>query len=312
MGETLIAITKKVRKYTPNQIRWKIGPYIAYVAYFFRMYLLGNKDVPKVLSLNDTLDLIIKNNLSVIRFGDGEMSIIGRIDLGFQKTDDNLAARLKEIIKVNKPGLLICIPGMFSKLNDFSGVAFWFALHHQFRYRHEWLELLSPSQVYGDTLITRPYLAYKQSIRRKSGQIFEKLFSIWRDKNVVLIEGSKSRVGVGNDMFKGVASVNRILGPAENAFMRYNEIREVVLRVSKEKLILISLGPAAKVLAYDLFMAGYRVIDIGHLDMEYEMFTRNEPIEAKVRYKYFNEINERDPEECTDPEYLAQIIQKIL
>ena len=300
-----------IRERTPDRVRWKFGPYVAFAAYWFRMNILKNKDAPKVVCVNDTLVLIIKNNLSVIRFGDGEMSIIDKIDLGFQKSDDELARRLKEIIQLNVKGLLICVPGIFSQLNDFAGVAFWFALHHQFRHRHEWLAMLSLSQVYGDTLITRPYLAYKQSWRQNSGKIFRKLFSIWDGKHIVLIEGSKSRLGVGNDMFKAVASIRRILSPAENAYSKYNEILNEVLKCGKDKLILVSLGPAAKVLAYDLFLAGYRVIDIGHIDMEYEMYLRKEPIQAKVKYKYFNEIKERDPEECTDPEYLSQIIANI-
>jgi glycosyltransferase family protein len=304
ISEKIIA---KVRSLTPDWIRWNVGPYVAYGAYIFRIYILGNKDAPKVLSLHDTIDLVVKENLSVIRFGDGEMSIMGKNDLGFQKADESLSKRLKEIIQLNVKGLLICVPGMFGKLDDFAGVAFWFSLHHQFRYRQQWLDLLNTEQVYGDTLITRPYLGYKTELRKKSGEVFHKLFSIWRGKNVVLIEGSKSRLGVGNDMFKEVASLARILAPAENAYSRYNEIKQAALKQSKDKLMLLSLGPAAKVLAYDLFCAGYRVIDVGHIDMEYEMYIRKEPIEAKVRYKYFNEIHERDPEDCTDPEYLSQI-----
>jgi hypothetical protein len=70
------------------------------------------------------------------------------------------------------------------------------------------------------------------------------------------------------------------------------------------------LGPAAKVLAYDLFLEGFRVFDIGHIDMEYEMYLKNEPKLTKVKYKYFNEINERNPEDCKDPEYLSQITEK--
>jgi glycosyltransferase family protein len=279
--------------------------------YLVRVYILGNKDTPKVLTLHGTVDLVIKDSLSVIRFGDGEMSIIGKTNLGFQNADDGLAIKLVEIIKQDKKGLLICIPGMFSKLNDFAGVAFWFNLHHQFRYRADWLALLSKTQTYGDTLITRPYLAYNEDLRKKSGKIFKKLFSIWQDKNVILVEGLKSRLGVGNDMFKNATSLSRILGPAENAYSKIVEIKKEVLKSPKDTLILLSLGPAAKVLAYDLFLRGYRVIDIGHIDMEYEMFLRKEPIEAKVRYKYFNEINERDPEECTDPEYLGQIVAQI-
>jgi glycosyltransferase family protein len=309
--KTLDDTIGKVRKVTPNWIRWKFGPYVAYVAYFFRVYIFGNKGAPKVLSLHETLDLIIKDNLSVIRFGDGEMSIMAQNDLGFQKADAGLAKRLKEIIRLNLKGLLICVPGMFGKLDDFAGVAFWFALHHQFRHRQDWLDMLNQGQAYGDTLITRPYLAYKSSLRNSSGEIFKKLFSIWRGKDVLLIEGAKSRVGVGNNMFENATSLKRILGPAENAYAKCEAIKQEVLKIDKHTLVLLALGPAAKVLAYDLFLAGYRVIDIGHVDMEYEMYIRKEPIETKVKYKYFNEIHERNPEECTDPDYLSQIIATI-
>lgn len=301
-----------IRKHSPLWLRWKLGPFFAYLAYLFRIYILGNKDAPKVLSIHDTLDLIIKNNLTVIRFGDGEMSLIQKTDLVFQKANDDLARRLMEVMGQNLKGLLICVPGIFGKLEGLGRLAFRFALHHQFRYRHDWLAILSPAQIYGDTFITRPYLGYEPSRRKVSGDIFRKLFSIWRGKDVVLIEGSKSRVGVGNDMFKEASSLARILCPPENAYSKYREILAAALQIGKDKLILLALGPAAKVLAYDLFLAGYRVVDIGHADMEYEMYLRQESIQTKVRYKYFGEIKERDPEEYTEPEYLRQIIAKIL
>lgn len=307
--------TRKVidwlRTVTPDRIRWNLGPVISYVVYLIRIYILGNLNAPKVLSLSDTLEVIIKDNLSVIRFGDGEMSLLKNSDLGFQKANDELVRRLKQIIQLNEKDLLICIPGIFGKLEGFVKMTFRFALHHQFRYRHDWLGLLNPGQIYGDTLITRPYLAYKPALRAKSGEIFRKLFSIWQGRDVLLIEGSKSRLGVGNDMFKETASVSRILCPPENSYDKYSQILNEALKAGKDKLVLVSLGPTAKVLAYDLFKAGYRVIDIGHADMEYEMFLRKEPIQTKVRFKYFNEIQERDPEECKDSEYLSQIIANI-
>lgn len=308
---TLRKIIDTAREAAPLRLRWKLGPIFAYVTYIVRIYLLGNPGAPKVLSVNHTLDLILKDNLSVIRFGDGEMSLIKKTDLVFQQTDDELAKRLMEIIRQNLEGLLICVPGIFGKLEGFSKLAFRFALHHQFRYRQDWLALLSPTQIYGDTFITRPYLGYEPERRKNSGEIFSKLFSTWRGKDVVLIEGAKSRVGVGNDMFKNAVSVARILCPPENAYSKYKEILHEALKVSKNKLILLALGPAAKVLGYDLFMAGYRVIDIGHADMEYEMYLRQESIQTKVKYKYFGEIKERDPEECADPEYLRQIMAKV-
>ena len=99
--------------------------------------------------------------------------------------------------------------------------------------------------------------------------------------------------------------------PPENAYASYEKIEEEVTKQSKEKLVLLSLGPTAKVVAYDLFLLGYRVIDIGHIDMEYEMFLRKENKQVKVPHKYFNEINERNPEDCQDEKYLSQILVHI-
>lgn len=312
MGKTLENIFNWIRKHTPLWLHWKMGPVVAKGVYLFRMHILGNKDAPKVLSASDTLDLIVKDNLSVIRFGDGEMTIMEGDNLGFQKTNPELAKRLKEIIQVDLPGLLICVPDFFGKLEGLVHFAYTFALHHQFRYRRKWLVLLSQNRVYGETGMTRPYLGYDENARKHSGKIFRKIFLLWKGKEVVLIEGSKSRLGVGNDLFKDAVSVNRILCPPENAFDRYNEILAEALKTGKDKLILLSLGPTAKLLGYDLFINGYRVIDIGHVDMEYEMYLRKEPAQTKVKYKYFNEISERNPEECSEPEYLSQIIAKIL
>ena len=112
-------------------------------------------------------------------------------------------------------------------------------------------------------------------------------------------------------MFDNVKSIQRILYPSQDAFLKYELIKNEALKVGKDKLILLSLGPAAKVLAYDLFLLGYRVIDIVHIDMEYEMFLKKSDKQVKVKYKYFVEIHENNPEDCMDEKYLSQIISTI-
>ncbi|MEI7488661.1 MAG: GT-D fold domain-containing glycosyltransferase, partial [Chryseobacterium sp.] len=276
-------IIQKIRNILPLSLRQKIGPYVAYVVYFFKVYVLVNRKRPHVLSLDETLNVIKKENLSVIRFGDGEMSSIASHDLPFQKKDSQMAEKLLSVLKSDHKGLLICIPGIFEKLSHFTKTSFWFTLHHLFKYGHLWNEYLHHKKTYGDAFITRPYLTYKD--KSHSVQIFNKMISLWEEKDVVLIEGSKSRLGLGNDLFGKVKSLGRILCPPENAYSKYNEIRNEILKVSKDKLILLSVGPTAKILAYDLFLLGYRVLDIGHIDMEYEMFLRKENGLVKVKYK---------------------------
>lgn len=299
----------RIRTITPISLRQKIGPVLALAYYLDRLYLRPNKNRPKILSIEDTVDTLIEKNLSLIRFGDGEITLLDGLDIPFQKRDRELTKRLEEIIKSRHDDLLICIPGMWGDLSIFAPYAYHFIMHHMYRYNHIWKNLLSYDRVYGDTNVTRHYLAYNN--KESAGRIFKKIFSLWEGKDVVLIEGSKSRLGVGNDMFDKTNTMKRILCPPENAYSKYREILNEALTIPKDTTILISLGPTAKVLAYDLFLAGYRVLDIGHLDMEYEMFLRKEVKQVKVAHKYFNEINERNPVDCTDERYLSQIIATI-
>ena len=101
--------------------------------------------------------------------------------------------------------------------------------------------------------------------------MFHKVFSIWDDKNVIIVEGELSKLGVGNDIFDNVNSLKRILCTSRNAYEIYNKVLNEDVKLSdKNILILISLGPTATVLAYDLAKLGYWAIDIGHIDNEYE------------------------------------------
>ena len=297
-----------LRSKAPIEVRQKIGPLLAYVYYFDRLYIRPTKR-PHILSIEETVDTILEKKLSVIRFGDGEISLIDGMDIPFQKRTDELSEKLEHIIKVRDDRLLICIPGMWGSLSVFADYAYHFIMHHMYRYNHIWSSLLSYDKVYGDTNVTRHYLAYKDKTRADT--LFKKIKAIWKDEDIILIEGAKSRLGVGNDLFTNAKSVQRILCPPENAYAKYKEIESEASKQDKKKLVLLSLGPTAKVVAYDLFLLGYRVVDIGHIDMEYEMFLRKETKQVKVQHKYFNEINERDPEDCTDTTYISQILATI-
>ncbi len=126
----------------------------------------------------------------------------------------------------------------------------------------------------------------------------------------------KTRLGVGNDLFNNVNSIQRIICPAENAFNLYDQIYKEALKIDKNKLFLISLGPTATILAFDLYKARYQAIDIGHVDIEYEWYLRKATTKIKIENKYTNEawgcngrINITD---VNDQKYFNQILVKIL
>ena len=77
---------------------------------------------------------------------------------------------------------------------------------------------------------------------------FENLKRIWDNKNIVIVEGKKTKLGIGNDLFDNALSIKRIICPAENAFESLEKIEESIKKnVSKDTLMLAALGPTATI-----------------------------------------------------------------
>ena len=96
------------------------------------------------------------------------------------------------------------------------------------------------------------------------------------------MEGEKTHNGVGNDLLDTARSVERIICPPSNAYGAIPAILDACTAYDKDRLFLLSVGVAAKFLAVDLFERGYRVLDIGNLDMEYEWFVTRSPGKRKL------------------------------
>ena len=62
---------------------------------------------------------------------------------------------------------------------------------------------------------------------------------MWDNKECLFIEGDKTRMGVGNDLFDNAKSIQRILCPSENAFDKYDAILEEALKTSLNKTVLL-------------------------------------------------------------------------
>ena len=131
-----------------------------------------------------------------------------------------------------------------------------------------------------------------------------------------MIEGEKTRFGIGNDLLNNAKSIKRILCPTRNAYNLYDKILNATLKVDKNYLIIIALGPTATVLAYDLTKYGYQAVDLGHADIQYELYLRKASKHILIPYKYVNEyrngINEKTVGKAPDIRYYDQIIDKIL
>ena len=172
-------------------------------------------------------------------------------------------------------------------------------------------KIINMNKIYYDTQVTRLYIDIKD--KSKVENRFNLVKSLWNNREVVIVEGEKSRLGIGNDLFNGCKSIERIICPSINAFSKYDEILKEVKKQDKSKLILIALGPTATILAYDLANAGYQAIDIGHIDIEYEWYLIKAQEKCPVKYKYIGEIKDGDKVSNINNEiYINEIIKSLL
>lgn len=257
--------------------------------------------LPNIMSLEDTIDEIVLHKKSIARFGDGEFGIMfGVSRWRFQREDEKLAKRLREVVQSDEENLMIGLNDFYGDLShrteaDADGIRSYIV-----KARSQHMTLLQKDRLYAHACISRTGSWEKIKNQKR----------IWDGKDCVFIEGDKTRMGVGNDLFDNAKSIQRILCPSESAFDVYDAILEEAMKLPKDKTVLIALGPTASVLAYDLARAGYHAIDIGHADLAYEWFLKSGSTQkAAVHHKYNNEYPDGYlVEDIHDEEYEAQII----
>lgn len=277
-----------------------------------KVFLTTHKLSVRVLSNEDTLINVQKQKLSVVRYGDGEIMLIGGRGFPFQEYSDVLGNKLRETLNCTNDKVLVCIPETVQSCKNIKTDSKWrwiFVLAKEFSV---YKDLLNENYTYGNAFISRPYIVYKD----KSGasDVFALLKQLWDQKNVLIVEGQFSRSGVGNDLFSNAKSVSRILCPAKNAFSVYNEILKATVEVGnqiEDPLILLAMGPTAKPMVVDLTERGFWTIDIGHIDSEYEWFLRGADIKIKIEGKHTADTVDVKITSCEDGGYLESILRRI-
>lgn len=291
--------------------------YKVYVEVFYRFYkLIFN--YPKIHSIDDTLDFIINSNISVSRFGDGELHMIDNFgDIGFQKSNMRLSEKLKHVLIHEKKECIVCLPYPLYSIDLFTLTPrfFWKAsvVQHYKRYR-KYLEF---DKNYHNSFITRPYMDFVD--KSKVGDYFEKFKKLWESKNILIVEGELTKLGIGNDLFANSSKIERIITLNKNVFDLYDKLfAEIKSRIEDYDLILVALGPTASVLAYELASFNKQVIDIGHLDVEYVWYQNNNLKKVPIDGKFVNEADDKYFEVASNNGgndeivYQNQIIKKIL
>lgn len=284
-----------------NGKRWMKDRIADLVYLWYR--LPGRKPTVRVYSMDETLDELLHSDKSLVRFGDGEIVMMKGKSLKLQQASPELAEGLKRMLRYEHENLMVTVQGIFDGVEMYHKKSRQFWKDHLLFCRKTYEKYCNPNRIYYTTFVSRCY--YYAQDRSNCGRWFAKIRKIWENKDVVVVEGTRTHNGVGNDLLDTAASVERIICPPRDAYGAIPRILEACEVYGKDRLFLLSVGVAAKFLALELFQKGYRVLDIGHMDMEYEWYVRQVPDKCKIEK---HEIESEDAnKEAGYTQYLSQI-----
>lgn len=274
----------------------------------YSLYRAGLKKCPiKVHTVEETIEELIHTDKSMIRFGDGEITMIRGRSLVLQQVEPETIEGLKRLLSYEYEDMIVTIPEIFDDVSIYRKESRQFWKDHLLFSRKVYEKYCNPAKEYYNTSISRFYYALED--KSQCGKWVEGIRQIWKDKDVVVVEGERTHNGVGNDLLDTARSVERIIGPSAQAYAKVDEILVYCKEYPKDRLFLVSLGVAAKFLVEKLLLEGYRALDIGNLDMEYEWYLQQAKGKEKVRKHDI--VGEEANRKAGYGAYLAQIRKRI-
>lgn len=276
----------------------------------YSLYRIGWKKCGiKVHSVDETIEELIHTDKSMIRYGDGEITMIRGRSLKLQQVKPEIIEGLKRMLGYQYDGMIVTIPEIFDDLSIYRRESRQFWKDHLLFSRKEYEKYCNPEREYYNTSISRFYYATSERDKSNCDRWITNIRQIWKDKDVVVVEGERTHNGVGNDLLDTARTVERIIGPSSDAYEKLDGILACCRKYPKDRLFLISLGVAAKFLAEELFLEGYRALDIGNLDMEYEWYLQK--ADKKVPVKKHEIIGEKANVDAGYMLYLEQIKERV-
>ncbi|AIU69548.1 hypothetical protein TEU_03875 [Thermococcus eurythermalis] len=222
------------------------------------------------LNLVETISTVVKNRKSIIRFGDGEISLLLGFDIRFQEYTPELAYYLKRILKEynDKSPYVLGIPWRYLVM-DSETLKKWKKTHFWIPFKIVFSRYFDPNTIYGDAFVFR-------HLARIGVNIFEKILLRIRPcpDEITIVANEYTRHTVTylwkttSDKYNLTKDItlNYINIPKRNAFLELHNIIDRIHEIHThcKNPILISAGPTGKVLSYILSDRGYWVLDIGH------------------------------------------------
>lgn len=245
----------------------------------------------QLLNKKETLKYVLNNNLSLVRYGDGDISLTfltgrpGYKGVFFQKADKLLAEKLQDALFSPIDNLLVTIEitfmhtseqyvilnyerspkkykrylSIFSE-NDIGILHDWKTRRFQLFYIYYFFKILRRSSVtvFGDARCFFASYFWPEYCRNQMSEIFNLYKSFFADRRVLFVSPEEPLIGVSfrtlvnNGIIKSIKEAYFISVPNNNAFGQYDIILKKILKFKNIDAVFLQCGPTATVMAAEL------------------------------------------------------------
>ena len=200
-----------------------------------------------------------KKGYSMSRYGDGEFKMMRGSDIkNMQKYDDELNQKLLKVFEQPLKKLLIGVPDPLCTRSYVEGFHKRFDKFIQDKPAKE-------KSIFISSFFSRPSL-----INKDSNAYFDTIKNIWRNKVIVLVNFNPSLPE--HFLFRS-SHCFFIQISRNNCFAEYERIMDSCREFySQNRMFVLSAGPTATCLAYDICLEGEQALDMGGIAFEYSLF----------------------------------------
>lgn len=223
--------------------------------------LLINLIHPFTLRINkielDDLRQRLLSGASLIRWGDGEVTLINGVSISYQSSSEELKRKLLEVILNYDDNLIVASPSMFIEQSLLSlatskKLKIWFKTRAFYlKYRREMN--YSHADAFG--------------FRNESGQLYAPLLKevCLKKRRVYLLTSSASDLKLVESFLDYNCTVKLIEVPSKNSYESYSSVVNIFKNLNLEDSIFISsAGPLTKAIAMEFVSRNLQLIDLGH------------------------------------------------
>ena len=216
-----------------------------------------------ILSEHDTIKYLLQHKCSIARYGDGEIKLCFGRNAMSQVACSEIGKDLRRILKSKDDRCLVGIPRILErrKWSTADKKKFWMKYTSP-----KVMSLYNPTKLYGSAFITRP----DASPEIDNKEYFDLVKQLWIGKRVILIQGEYQRFNKSKTLLGCANQVHVVCEPKRDAYFHLKDIIPYIKDNTDENtVVIVSLGPAATVLCFELAKLNIQALDLGHMGQFY-------------------------------------------